>query len=153
MKAFFKFLVVISIFLTSVFVSGCNNSYEYMIQDFNKENCIPESKRIHELSITDADFDADSMLLPRYFFKDGYEVTLTAPLGGKKYNWELVNNVKGKKILQENEEKITVCTKQSFSFMPGEDFEIGTENKLVLTVTGNTGTEYIDTTIVIITSW
>lgn len=153
MKKLFKFLVVISIFITAVFVSGCKNSYDNMVQDFNKENCIPESKKIHEYSINDADFDANSMLLPRYFFKDGYEVTLTAPSGGKNYNWELINNVKGEKILQENEEKKSVCTKQSFSFMPGEDFVIGTENKLVLTVTDNTGTEYIDTTIVIITSW
>ena len=152
MKALFELIATICLFLSALFCSACKNNYDIMVQDFNKEFCVPDSKKIPENSINEDGFVATSMLLPRYLFKEGYEVTLQAPSGGKTYNWELVNSVRGKTI-KESEEKTSVCNKQSYSFMPGEDFTIGTENKLVLTVTDDSGTEYIDTTIIIITSW
>ena len=145
---------LVSLFtVISLLMISCSSSYDTMVQDFNKDYCVPESKPMPENSITEPGFVADSMLQPRYLFKDGYEVSLTAPSGGKSYNWELVYKVTSKYSSEEKEERKSICSKQSYSFMPGEDFAIGTENKLVLTVTDESGTEYIDTTIVIITSW
>ena len=145
----FTFLLLLLSILTS-----CANSYESMIVKFNKEKFTPEPHKEQDHSVEESGFDQSSMLDSRYLLKDGYEVTLTAPFDGESYKWEVITKEENRYAPEGFiERRKTVCDKQQYTFLPGNDYKIGTENKLVLTVTDKEGTEYIDTAIIIITSW
>lgn len=129
------------IFAISLFViSACDITYDSMLRDFNKEYFAPEHKK--EKSVNDADFKAETMLEPSYDFYEGYVSSLTAPADAASYSW------KTPKANVETPEYKELGKDRVFSFMPGKDFEAGSEIKVILTVTSKTGAEYIDTTIV-----
>ena len=83
------------------------------------------------------------MLELRYTFIQGYESMLVAPAGASSYLWKIQNS---DGTMQED----SLCEERIYTFIPEEDFEINAETKLVLTVTSESGTEYIDTTIIVV---
>ena len=121
-------------------ISACSISYDSMLEDFNKEYFAPEHKK--EKSVNDSGFKAETMLEPSYDFYEGYASSLIAPADAASYNW------KTPKANTEPVEYKELSRERIYSFMPGKDFEAGSEIKLILTVTSQTGAEYIDTTIV-----
>ena len=158
MKALFELLATICFFLSAIFFSACKNSvdeksYEEMIVQFDSNNFTPYSKPAPDFSITASGFVASDMLEPRYFLKEGFNTSLIAPTGGASYKWELVTRETDGRTGEKTEVRTVMSNERIFAFVPGEDFAVGTEHKLVLTVTDSSGTEYIDTTIIIITSW
>ena len=149
MKKFAWFGLGVLISLGALCVFGCKNSYENMIEDFDKKYFVPENKEIPEFSIKASGFNADSMLESRYIFVEEYEVTLPGPAGGTSYKWELHTN------------PVYTTETKDFSFIPETNSFViskniyhieSSETKLVLTVTDASGTEYIDTTKILISS-
>lgn len=131
-------ILIFLLFLPLIF-SSCSGSYDDMLHDFNDSFF---SAEFHEKSIYDDDFVAEEMLELKYDFYEGFESSLSAPAGAVKYSWT---------IPKENTmpvEYSQVCTEQTYTFMPGKDYEAGSETKLILTVTDENGTEYIDSTII-----
>lgn len=133
------FILIFPVFFLALIFSSCSGSYEDMLEDFNDSFF---SAEFQEKSIYDDDFDAEEMLELKYDFYEGFESSLSAPAGAAKYSWT---------IPKENTMPVEyrqVCTEQTYSFMPGKDYEAGSETKLILTVTDENGTEYIDSTII-----
>ncbi len=143
MKKVLRFVLMISIISLFVSISACSNSYNEMIDGFNAKYFSLTPTPPIENSINDSGFNQETMLEVRYTFIEGYESTLPAPLGGASYSW--------KKMKHDGTfEEPALCEERIFTFVPEESFEINAETKLVLTVTNEAGTEYIDTTIIIV---
>ncbi len=123
---------------------SCSTSYDKMINDFNKQNFSLEVTPPKEYSINDSTFNPELMLEKRYTLLKGFETTLIAPSGGAKYEWVI------KIEDEEGCESEIVSTKRKYSFMPGTDIKTDIETNLVLTVTDDSGAEYIDTALLIV---
>ena len=142
-------LIFAELIISLCFVfNGCKDmhvvdSYDEMLQDYNSKYFTLTPTPPIEKRITDSNFNQDSMLEFRYTFIEGYEATLVAPLGGAKYSWIKLKH-------DGTFEDSPVCEKRIYDFVPEKDFEINTETKLVLTVTDESGTEYIDTTLIVV---
>ena len=134
---------MISIISLTLFISACSNSYDEMIDGFNKKYFSLTPTPPIEKRITDANFAQETMLELRYTFIQGYESMLVAPAGASSYLWKIQNS---DGTMQED----SLCEERIYTFIPEEDFEINAETKLVLTVTSESGTEYIDTTIIVV---
>jgi len=154
MKKIKQLLFSVFILFNGLLISSCANGYDEMLEDFNKENFSLEPTAPKETSINAEGFKPESMLERRYTFYVDYEASLTAPAGGAEYKWvvekassEDGSNAGGSSGAVVRE---TVCTKRTYNFMPGRDFKTNTETKLVLTVTDSSGTEYIDTALIIV---
>ena len=120
--------------------SACKNSYDSMLEDFNQTYFSPENKK--ENSVNDDAFEADKMLNLTYDFYKDYASSLVGPADAVSYSWTTPKpNTKPVEYKE-------LCKERIFNFMPGKDFAVGTETKLILTVTDANGTEYIDSTIV-----
>ncbi len=131
-------MLLFSIFIISL--TACKNSYDTMLEDFNKKYFAAENGS--DKSIEDSSFVAEDMLAPVYDFYEGYSSSLLAPADAASYLW---------KSPKENTSPLEykeLCKEREFSFMPGKDFAVGSETKVILTVTSKEGTEYIDTTII-----
>ena len=136
--------MIFSLLIFSFLFTACNSSYEGMIDDFNEQYFNLEPTEPENKTISDSGFSAEKMLEKRYTFIKGYESSLSAPAGGKKYDWALQ---------MEDGEEVTfesVCTERIYNFMPGTDIKSDVETTLVLTVTDTSGTEYIDTALIIV---
>ena len=144
MKDFTKLLLVFLFVFT-----GCSNSYDKMLEDYNNKYFSLEPSEPKNTDITDNNFLPENMLEKRYTFIKGYESSLAAPSGGVSYNWTI-------KLPDSNNPEITVeqsvCSEQIYNFIPERAFRTDTEATLVLTVTDSTGTEYIDTALIIVIS-
>ena len=143
MKKVLRFVLMISIISLTLSISACSNSYDEMIDGFNKKYFSLTPTPPIEKRITDANFAQETMLELRYTFIQGYESTLVAPAGASSYLWKIQNS---DGTMQEE----SLCEERIYTFIPEEDFEINAETKLVLTVTSESGTEYIDTTIIVV---
>ena len=143
MKKVLRFILMISIISLTLFISACSNSYDEMIDGFNKKYFSLTPTPPIEKRITDANFAQETMLELRYTFIQGYESMLVAPAGASSYLWKIQNS---DGTMQED----SLCEERIYTFIPEEDFEINAETKLVLTVTSESGTEYIDTTIIVV---
>lgn len=144
MKSKLKILLPLIIFIQIFALTSCGNSYDSMLKNFNDKYFSQEPVPVEEETILDDDFDPDKMLERTYAFVDGFQTSLAAPAGAASYDW----SIKDKKS-KEGEAK-SVCNKQVFDFMPGKFFKAGEESTLVLTVTDTSGTEYIDTAVIIL---
>ena len=143
MKKVLHYVLIISIISLTLSISACSNSYDEMIDGFNKKYFSLTPTPPIEKRITDANFAQETMLELRYTFIQGYESMLVAPAGASSYLWKIQNS---DGTMQED----SLCEERIYTFIPEEDFEINAETKLVLTVTSESGTEYIDTTIIVV---
>ena len=143
MKKVLRLVLMISVISLTLFISACSNSYDEMIDGFNKKYFSLTPTPPIEKRITDANFAQETMLELRYTFIQGYESTLVAPAGASSYLWKIQNS---DGTMQEE----SLCEERIYTFIPEEVFEINAETKLVLTVTSEAGTEYIDTTIIVV---
>ena len=147
-----KNLKAIIFVLLSMMIMSCKNSYNELIDNFNKEFFSPERPVEDAYSVTNQGFDPDSMLDEYYTFKKGYFVNLEAPADALTYLWTYTG-------LYDTENPVTLSNKQYLYFNTAEAFNLkANENthsfKLVLTitVTGAEGTvkEYIDSSTITI---
>lgn len=144
MKNYLRLLLIFSFVLT-----GCSTNYDEMIEDYNEKYFSLEPTKPNNPNISDENFLADNMLEKRYTFVKGYESSLAAPSGGEKYNWTIktTDSRNPENIVEES-----VCSEQIYNFFPERAFKNDTETTLVLTVTDYSGTEYIDTALIIVIS-
>ena len=130
--------------LIFLLISSCTNSYEQMINNFNENYFTLTPTPAKESNLLDKDFDQEQMLEIRYTFIEGFNSSLVAPKGAAKYLW-VEENLEDGQV-----QKKTLCNERIYTFLPENDFEVNKESKLVLTVTDEKGTEYIDTTIIVV---
>lgn len=133
--------------LSLIFFS-CSNSYESIIENYNKKYFkeIPqEGKR--EYTVDADDFDQCEMLAQVYEIEDGMNLSLVAPKGGSSYKWTAMVPV------EENEEEVieTVLSDKINLVYPFPGvFKVNVVNKLILTVVDSSNTEYKDTALIIV---
>lgn len=141
-KSGISFLVILIFILVS-----CSNSYNQVIDNFNKKYFHEEASDERVYSIYLPDFNCSTMLSDSYELKKGMTLSLIAPDGGVSYKWTaLVKDIKEKN----KEVETDIAEQKSLSYrMPGV-FRDDVVNKLVLTVTDSNGTEYKDTALIII---
>ena len=150
MKALFKFLVVISIFITAVFVSGCKNSYENMIGEFNEKYFEKGYLPPQPYSVNSSGFVETAMLDDICTFSKDTYVQLIAPDAGDcKYEWKALvpqKDSSGNEFIKEN----VIGTERTLVYeIPGV-FNTDKENKLILTIVQTSGKQYTDTAKVFI---
>ena len=133
-------IYVLLLLLPFVMITACKVSYDSMLQDFNNKYFAPAAQK--DLSVNDEGFEADGMLAPYYDFYEGYSSSLAGPADAAAYSWK--TPVPDSEPVEYRE----LCKERVFNFMPGKDFATGSETKVILTVTNNAGTEYIDSTII-----
>ena len=144
------------LFTTSLFILSCSNpgnSYEQMIDSFNRKFFEEDYVPPEEYSIENSSFKENEMLDDTFSFPTGYLIILEAPKGqdGCNYEWKAIVpqlDESGKEILKEN----VIGTSKTLKFTTPGVFSTDKENKLVLTVTEQSGKIYKDTATVFITS-
>lgn len=144
MKSIVKNISLTAGLLIFLLISSCTNSYEQMINNFNENYFTLTPTPAKESNLLDKDFDQEQMLEIRYTFIEGFNSSLVAPKGAAKYLW-VEENLEDGQV-----QKKTLCNERIYAFLPESDFEVNKESKLVLTVTDEKGTEYIDTTIIVV---
>lgn len=137
-----SFLIILIFLLLS-----CSNSYNQVIDNFNKKYFHEEASEERVYSIYLPDFNCSTMLSDSYELKKGTTLSLIAPDGGVSYKWTaLVKDIKGKN----KEVETDIAEQKSLSYRVPGVFRDDVVNKLVLTVTDSNGTEYKDTALIII---
>lgn len=144
MKSIVKNISLTAGLLIFLLIFSCTNSYEQMINNFNENYFTLTPTPAKESNLLDKDFDQEQMLEIRYTFIEGFNSSLVAPKGAAKYLW-VEENLEDGQV-----QKKTLCNERIYVFLPENDFEVNKESKLVLTVTDEKGTEYIDTTIIVV---
>ena len=137
------FLIICSLF----YFAACNNSYDIMIDSFNRKYFLSEQMSAEAYSVKDPDFNPAEMLLAAYTIPEGMYLSLEAPEGGDSYSWVFIKDDGTPYDPPLSEERFL------YYETPGP-FKVREENDLVLTVTvtddkGNV-TEYIDKSVIII---
>ncbi len=141
-KSGISFLVILIFILVS-----CSNSYNQVIDNFNKKYFHEEASEDRVYSIYLPDFNCSTMLSDSYELKKGMTLSLIAPDGGVSYKWTaLVKDIKEKN----KEVETDIAEQKSLSYRVPGVFRDDVVNKLVLTVTDSNGTEYKDTALIII---
>lgn len=137
-----SFLIILIFLLLS-----CSNSYNQVIDNFNKKYFHEEASDERVYSIYLPDFNCSTMLSDSYELKKGMTLSLIAPDGGVSYKWTAIV----KDIKEKNKEVETdIAEQKSLSYRVPGVFRDDVVNKLVLTVTDSNGTEYKDTALIII---
>lgn len=137
-----SFLIILIFLLLS-----CSNSYNQVIDNFNKKYFHEEASDERVYSIYLPDFNCSTMLSDSYELKMGTTLSLIAPDGGVSYKWTaLVKDIKDKN----KEVETDIAEQKSLSYRVPGVFRDDVVNKLVLTVTDSNGTEYKDTALIII---
>lgn len=137
-----SFLIILIFILVS-----CSNSYNQVIDNFNKKYFHEEASEDRVYSIYLPDFNCSTMLSDSYELKKGMTLSLIAPDGGVSYKWTaLVKDIKEKN----KEVETDIAEQKSLSYRVPGVFRDDVVNKLVLTVTDSNGTEYKDTALIII---
>ena len=137
-----SFLIILIFLLLS-----CSNSYNQVIDNFNKKYFHEEASDERVYSIYLPDFNCNTMLSDSYELKKGMTLSLIAPDGGVSYKWTaLVKDIKEKN----KEVETDIAEQKSLSYRVPGVFRDDVVNKLVLTVTDSNGTEYKDTALIII---
>ncbi len=121
----FTFAGLFSFILFSCLFVGCSNSYENMIEVFDKKYFSKEPPAIPEFSVYNDDFDEADMLDASYIFPTNTYINLEAPADGLSYSWNYVDD--------NNEEHEFLNTRLLYFKTPGP-FKEGEENTLVLKV-------------------
>lgn len=129
-----RFLLIISIFSICLIFSGCKNSYENMIEEFDAKYFMPEPVKIPGYSINDSNFRESEMLEPSYVFPEGIYVNLEAREGGNSYSWKCINN---------DGTETEISTSRVLYYETPGAFKYGEENTLLLTVTVSNGNENV----------
>lgn len=140
------FSIVLLVLFCGLF-SSCKDSYNSVIDNFNNKYFHQEASGERIYSIYSPDFDKSKMLSDSYELKNGMTLSLIAPDGGASYKWTaLVPDYEDKNTENETD----IGDEKNFTYnLPGV-FRDDCVNKLVLTVTDITGTEYKDTALIII---
>lgn len=143
-----QFKNILLFILISLFFS-CTNSYDLMIDSFNRKYFLPEGPEDDKYSVLDPDFNPYEMLSDSYVFKDGYYINLDGPADAATYLWTISD------IEDSEESVIEVCNKQNLYCKTSDVFTARHSYKLVLTITvtkeEGAVVEYIDkSTITII---
>ena len=137
-----SFLIILIFLLLS-----CSNSYNQVIDNFNKKYFHEEASEERVYSIYLPDFNCSTMLSDSYELKKGTTLSLIAPDGGVSYKWTaLVKDIEDKN----KEVETDIAEQKSLSYRVPGVFRDDVVNKLVLTVTASNGTEYKDTALIII---
>ncbi len=143
-------ITVSSLFLFTAF--SCTNSYDEMIDSFNRKYFLPESSEDEKYSAISPNFNPYKMLEKEYSFRADYYINLEGPKDASSYLWSYseVKTEEDKAIVGNIDETFTnICTEKDLYFKTSDFFKVGHVYKLVLTitVTGAEGTvrEYIDT--------
>lgn len=149
MKKVYEVLLAATVLSLLSLFCACSNSYDKMVEEYNKKYFAIEPTAPNNPDISDNTFLPDNMLEKRYTFIKGYESRLAAPSGGASYDWTVkLPDVNDPEVIVEK----SVCSEQIYNFFPERVFKTDTEATLVLTVTDSTGAEYIDTALIIVIS-
>ena len=137
---------VLSVAFCAIFFS-CKNSYNSVIDSFNGKYFHEEASGERFYSIYSPDFNRNTMLADSYDLKKLMTLSLIAPDGGSAYKWTaIVQDIEDR----HKENEIDIGNEKKLSYrLPGV-FRDDCVNKLVLTVTDNSGTEYKDTALIIL---
>ncbi len=144
-----KALRIFTIAYVLLCCTACNNSYESLVDQFNRKYFMPEQNNPEGYSVKNENFNPVEMLNPVYSITEGVYLDLEAPEGGDSYSWELIQD-DGTPL------QPPLSTERILYYKTPGVFVLREENDLVLTVTvtdkeGNV-TEYIDKTVIIIKS-
>ncbi|MBR1721812.1 MAG: hypothetical protein IJ727_04920 [Treponema sp.] len=155
MKKAFAFVLIIS-FLVLALLSGCNNSVESMLDDynggFNKGYVTVSDKDESEeyLEPGDDGFSQKNLLFDSYTVYDIGTLNVTAPESCKSFSWVMTDP-----SIKNGDNTVTVTffdgattterrTKEYVVYMPDSGLEIGHTYYLTLTVIGKDGKTYSD---------
>lgn len=148
MKKFFGFCCA---FIIIFFISGCSNSYEKMINDFNEEYFEKGYLPPEPYTTGSTGFQEGLMLDDIISIKEDSITVLIAPDGGENcsYEWKALvpcKDTHGKYYMKPT----VIGNKRTLKYKAPGVFSSDKENKLVLTVTEVSGKQYRDTAKVFI---
>lgn len=138
-----NFILLIIIFLLGIVTSGCETTYDTMLDEFNtaftNANAVKEMK---PSSVFDETFDPTRMLSQeQYMIPEGFNLVFQAPEGAVKVAWTATVPVAGETGVSKD---YLLGTGRVLSYqMPGV-FRQTVENFLTLTITTAAGVEYSD---------
>ena len=140
-----KMPVILSLFLILISFISCSNSYDSMLDQFNRKYFSAEPAKEEPYSVKSSKFVASEMLSATYTVPENVYLNLEAPDNADFYLWTYEKE-DGSSVVLGREKNLMYKT-------PGL-MKVREENDLVLTVkvadeNGNL-TEYIDKTIIII---
>lgn len=156
-KMVLRKLYILTSFLVSLMMLftlfSCGSSYEEAINDFNKKYFEEKYLSPEKYSTESKNFKESEMLDDVLNLPSDYLIILEAPEGKTQcvYEWKaLIPQVdnEGKEVLREN----VIGTSRTLKFTTPGVFSTDKENKLVLTVTEQSGKIYKDTAKVFITT-
>ena len=152
---------MISIISLTLSISACSNSYNEMIDGFNKkyfkkgylppEPYTTSSKDFKELIHELSHFLLNEMLDEIISMKDDSLTILTAPDGGEEstYEWKALVPKKDKNG-KDYMDSAVIGNERTLSYKAPGVFNSDKENKLVVTVTEKSGRQFTDTAKVFI---
>lgn len=89
-KNYFRFLFVSIFVCVSIGVSGCSESYDSMMDDYNKK-FIPMSSIPEKILPGDENFDEATMLDSEYVVNEWETLNISGPEGCVSYTWYIKN--------------------------------------------------------------
>ena len=147
MKKVYEVLLIVSAVLLLSLFCACSNSYDSLIDDYNKKYFHEVPSGTKEYTINSEAFEQTEMLEEAYEFSNGMSFSLVAPEGGASYKWTaLVEDTQEKGKIN----KIEIGSEKTLLYSIPGVFRADVVNKLVLTVTDAAGTEYKDTALILI---
>lgn len=153
MKKVLRLVLMISIISLTLSISACSNSYNEMIDGFNKKYFKKGYLPPEPYTTSSKDFKEGEMLKDIIVMADEQLYLFTAPDGGEDctYEWQGFAPVKdsdGKEKMKPI--KIEDNNKKTLSFLAPGGFNRDKENLLVVTVTEKSGRQFTDTAKVFI---
>ena len=139
----------ISFFVFSI--SSCTNSYDDLVDTFNRKYFAPAPAAEESLSATSPNFNPQKMLEePSYRVKYGFYIDFEGPANASSYLWSYSEN-QDPDVKIKNEYK-NISTDRTLYLKTSDFFKAGHSYYLVLTITvtgeGGIVMEYIDDAII-----
>lgn len=137
MKKVLRFVLMISII--TLFITACSNSYNEMIDGFNKKYFKKGYLPPEPYTTSSKDFKEGEMLDEIITMVEGERIVLVAPDGGEGCVYEWKGFIAGK------EEPIFIKNLRTLIIDAPDNFDKANKgNKLVITVTESSGKQYTD---------
>ena len=146
-----RFNSILLITIITLLMTACANSYNEMIDDFNKKYFTKGYLPPEPYTTKSKNFRESEMLDDIISMKEDTLTILTAPDGGEEclYEWKALVPAKddnGKSYMKET----VIGNERTLSYKAPGVFNSDKENKLVVTVTEKAGREFTDTAKVFI---
>lgn len=151
MKKVLHYVLIISIISLTLSISACSNSYNDMIDGFNKKYFKKGYLPPEPYTTSSKDFKEGEMLDEIISMKDDSLTILTAPDGGVEstYEWKALVPKKDKNG-KDYMDSAVIGNERTLSYKAPGVFNSDKENKLVVTVTEKSGRKFTDTAKVFI---